>query len=576
MIALSHLTHRFQFPDGSLQDALHDISLEIEGSEYIAVIGPNGSGKTTLARCMNGLLTPTSGCVRVDEIDAGSPGAQWELRRRVGMVFQNPDNQIVSVTVEREIAFGLENIGLPSQEIQERVKTALNTFHLEPYRHHQPHRLSGGEKQRLAIAAVMAMRPRYLILDEPTSLLDPGSRRELSSLLHRIHSETGVTVIHITQFPEEALQAGRLIILVDGRVVEEGDPHSVFQMTDKLHEWNLIPPAAFRLNALIRDSGMSLPVNLFTPAADSENGLITGDSPPQEPQNAPPDSDSRLIISGLTHRYDPGLPTETVALSDVSFHVGKGECVGLIGSTGSGKTTLAEHLIGFMKPESGSVHIDGTDIHAKKKGLNEIRRQIGLVFQFPEIQFFEETVGAEIAFGPRQLGLEEAEIAKRMRESLRLVGLEYDRFCDRIPHHLSAGEKRLIAIASILSMKPEILILDEPTAGLDPGGVIRIGSLMDSLRERGMTIVLISHHMDLVARIADRIIVLDRGHILLEGPPGFIFGHKTLLNSVGLDIPEVAKIMLGLRKKGWKVRTDIFTPEEAKEEIITRHRFSHT
>jgi energy-coupling factor transporter ATPase len=570
MIAISHLSHTYVSNNTLSINGLTDVSLNIHENEYIAVLGPNGSGKTTLARCLNGLLHPSSGHIWVDDFDATDPQNHWEVRSRVGMVFQNPDNQIVSVTVERELAFGLENLGLPSAEIQDRVERALQKFHLTAYRRHPPHRLSGGEKQRLAIASVMAMEPRYLILDEPTSLLDPRSRMELLTLLHHIHSEFGTTILHITQFPEEALRAQRLLILVNGTIEKDGDPESVFSRTDELARWGLEAPAAFRLNELLQHSGRSLPQEILSGSVPDSDREIKEDIQNQETIATVSLSEKRMATEHLCHTYDIGIPTESTALRDVSLGIESGECVAIIGPTGSGKTTLAEHLIGFIKPTSGLVFIDGIDIWENRKKMDEIRRKIGLVFQFPEIQFFEETVQTEVAFGPKQLDLEKEEIEERVIHALQLVGLEPDDFNSRSPRSLSAGEQRLVAIASILSMKPQILILDEPTAGLDPRGVARIHDLIRTLHESGMTILLISHHMDLVARVADRVIVLNEGSIALEGSPQWVFSHGKLLASIGLDIPEVAKILLALRERGWSVRTDIFTLEEATEQILAQ------
>lgn len=571
MITISHLSHQFELSNRLSINALKDISLDIHENEYVAIIGPNGSGKTTLARCFNGLIRPTSGTIRIDTLDVSDPSNLWEVRRSTGMVFQNPDNQIVSVTVEREIAFGLENLGLPSSAIQDRVEAALEEFQLSAYRHHPPHRLSGGEKQHLAIASVMAMEPRYLILDEPTSLLDPRSRRELITLLNHIHSETGTTIIHITQFPDEALRSKRLIVLVDGTVVQDGPPASIFTHADRLVQWGLEAPVAFQLNETLRHSGHALLQDVLTGPVDFTEEEVKEDRPLPEPTISPPEPDDRIRTQQLCHVYDSGLPTETRALEDVTLGIQKGECVALIGSTGSGKTTLAEHLIGFLKPTSGSVLIDSIHIWEEKKRMDEIRRKIGLVFQFPEIQFFEETVEAEVSFGPRQLDLQQDEIEIRVRNGLQLVGLDPDTFNSRSPCTLSAGEQRLVAIASILSMKPEILILDEPTAGLDPKGVSRIQNLVRTLHESGMTILLISHHIDLVAQVAGRVIVLNEGTIILDGSPQDVFRHGKVLKSIGLDIPELVQIMSMLKEKGWNVRTDVFTLEEAKEIIVTHH-----
>jgi energy-coupling factor transporter ATPase len=575
MITISHLTHRYKLPHDQWVPALEDITLNISEGEYVTFIGPNGSGKSTLVRCLNGLIRPTSGHIRIDQLNATDPDDLWEVRRHMGMVFQNPDNQIVSATVEREIAFGLENIGLPTPDIRVRVHETLHRFNLLQYRHYSPHRLSGGEKQRLAIASVMAMEPQYLILDEPTSLLDPRSRHTLTDLLEKIHAEGKTTIVHITQFPEEAIGTDRLIILVNGTIVKDGDPVSIFNRPDELYQWGLEPPVAFRLNAELRKSNLSLPPDILVKRpveayGKSEDYTSNGTSSADDS-----DKDSTVATDHLSYTYDIGLPTQQLALTDVSLCIQKGERIGLIGPTGSGKTTLAEHLIGLLKPSSGSVHIEGIDLWVGKKKRHEVSRKIGLVFQFPELQFFEENVQEEVAFGPKNLGLEEQEIIHCVNEALEVVGLDSEVFKNRSPLSLSSGEQRLVAIASILSMKPDILIFDEPTAGLDPQGVRCIFNLIQKLNASGTTIILITHHIDFVARVAERVIVLHEGKIVLQGSPRQVFRHFKFLTSIGLDIPELGKIMRALHSQGWNVSPDVYTLQEAIEEIVTQHPPPH-
>ena len=569
MITVSHLTHQYRLHNHQWISALDDISFTLKENEYVAIMGPNGSGKTTLVQCLNGLMRPSSGRIHVDHLDALDPKNQWEVRRRVGMVFQNPDNQIISATVEREIAFGLENLGLSTPIIQARVEETLKTVHLLHYRHYPPHRLSGGEKQRLTIASVMAMEPKYLILDEPTSLLDPQNRHAFISLLHEIQSERKTTILHVTQFPEEAVQADRLIVLVEGRIVTDGIPQSIFEQSSELTQWGLEAPLVFQLNGELKKTGVSLPHDILT-----GQGEYVSMKPAGRPSGSA-QSQKHVLESGLltteklSHTYNSGLPTQTTALKDISLSVQKGECVGIIGSTGSGKTTLAEHFIGLLKPSSGSVRIEGLDLWAEEKKMPALRRKVGLVFQFPELQFFEENVHDEVAFGPRNSDIGALEIEAYVNDALELVGLSVEDFRHRSPLSLSSGEKRLVAIASNLSMKPEILVLDEPTAGLDPQGVQRIYGLIQKLHTAGTTVVLISHNIDLVAQVTDRTVVLHEGAIVLQGPTQDVFEHEDILLSIGLDIPELTKVMRALRQKGWKIQTHARTLHEAVEEIVT-------
>ncbi len=262
MIHVENITYRY---DGSKASGLRGISLTIEAGESVAVMGPNGSGKTTLARCLNALLLPTTGTVSVDGMDTRDCTTLQEIRRRVGMVFQNPDNQIVSATVEREIAFGLENLGLPYQELHERVDEMLVRFHLERYRYHSPHYLSGGEKQRLALAAVLAMRPSYLVLDEPTTLLDPKSRWSILNTLDRLgNTAAPISTLLITQFPEEALLADRLLVIHEGQLYLDDAPELIFEQTDRLQEIGLDPPVSFLIKETLKRYGMSVPIRKKT------------------------------------------------------------------------------------------------------------------------------------------------------------------------------------------------------------------------------------------------------------------------------------------------------------------------
>lgn len=257
MIKIDNIS--FAYPDdrGKSRNILSDISLAIESGESIAVMGHNGSGKTTFARCLNGLLMPTAGRILVDDMDTANERYIIQIRRRVGMVFQNPDNQIVSTTVEREIAFGLENLGTPYETMHALVNEMLNQFNLSPYRRQPPHNLSGGEKQRLAIAAVMAMRPRYLVLDEPTSLLDPRNRKAILKIIKSLHqpgsTHQPMTTILITQFPDEALYADRLLIFNNGHIALDDSPETIFQKTTKLERMGLEPPLIFKVHKLLKD-----------------------------------------------------------------------------------------------------------------------------------------------------------------------------------------------------------------------------------------------------------------------------------------------------------------------------------
>lgn len=277
-----------------------------------------------------------------------------------------------------------------------------------------------------------------------------------------------------------------------------------------------------------------------------------------------------ITVKNLTYIYDQGMPFESRALDDVSFEIKDGDFVGLIGHTGSGKSTLIQHMNGLLKPSSGQILINGFDITEKNLNLTEIRKRVGVVFQYPEYQLFEETIEKDIAFGPSNLGLDEEEISRRVKESMKSVGLDYETYKDKSPFELSGGQKRRVAIAGVIAMEPEVLILDEPTAGLDPGGREEIFSLIKDLHDRkNITVILSSHSMDDMARLSKTLIVMNRGKVEFMGSPREVFkGNTKRLKEIGLDVPRVLELAIKLREKGFDIREDIITSEEARDEII--------
>jgi energy-coupling factor transport system ATP-binding protein len=276
----------------------------------------------------------------------------------------------------------------------------------------------------------------------------------------------------------------------------------------------------------------------------------------------------QIQVKNLTHIYSEGTPYESAAITDVSFEIESGEFIGIIGHTGSGKSTLIQHMNGLLKPKSGSIQIDGADITAKDVKLRDIRRRIGLVFQYPEYQLFEETVRKDVAFGPLNLGCTQEEAEERAEEAIRLVGLNYEEVAERSPFELSGGQKRLAAIAGVIAMKPELLILDEPTAGLDPKAH---GDILDMIVKihgiQGNSVILVSHNMGDIARLADKVLVMDRGKLILTGSPSEVFQQADLLESRGLGLPPPARLMRDLRARGIPVRADVLTVDAAEEEL---------
>lgn len=277
-----------------------------------------------------------------------------------------------------------------------------------------------------------------------------------------------------------------------------------------------------------------------------------------------------IKVRNLTYIYDEGMPFENRAIDDISFDIEDNDFVGLIGHTGSGKSTLIQHLNGLLKPSSGSIYINDFEITQKDINLTEIRKRVGVVFQYPEYQLFEETIEKDIAFGPGNMGLDQEEITKRVKDSMEAVGLDYEKYREKSPFELSGGQKRRVAIAGVIAMDPEVLILDEPTAGLDPGGREEIFELIKKLhRERNITVILSSHSMDDMAKLVKTLIVMNKGKIEFMGNPREVFNNNAhRLKEIGLDIPQVLELAIKLREKGFDIRQDIITPEEAKDEIL--------
>ena len=595
MIVAEDVSFSYHLPSGDEVPTLRGLSLEIADSGSLAVIGPNGSGKSTFARCLNGLIVPLSGRVLVDGLDTADPENKWPIHQRAGMIFQNPDNQLVSTTVEREVAFGLENLGLSSPEIHDRVGWALNRFNLEKYRQHPPHRLSGGEKQRLAIAAVASMRPRYLVCDEPTSSLDPGDRRDILGLLLSIVEEYRLSVVFITQSPEEAVRMDRIALVVDGNVAAEGTPEEVYRESDRLAAHGLDAPLAKRLADALRTRGVAVPSDIVHPeplvqwlagrssgspgASESPSPRLGDGTTPDDVRSLSSAPDARASVAPSTspiivfhrvcHTYSPGTSLENPALRDVTVRVFPGECVALTGPNGSGKSTMVQHLNRLLKANSGTVRVEGADVSSPETDLRTLRQTVGLVFQFPEAQLFEETVFDDVAFGPRQTGVAASEIPDVVNRALARVGLVPDRYSSRHPLSLSGGEKRRAAIAGILAMEPSVLALDEPTSGLDPQSVRQVEGIFRACKATGTTLFLITHDMDLISRLADRILVMENGGIAADTTPVRLFAREEGADSWSPGRPGLSNLLAAVGEAGIPIDPACFDLEEAADMIRT-------
>lgn len=559
IIRVENLSYAYEAEGSRPVQALDGVNLTVEQGEYVVVLGHNGSGKSTLAKHLNALLLPSAGDVWVRDWNTRDPQRRLDIRRTVGMVFQNPDNQIVATVVEEDVAFGPENLGVPRAEILRRVDWSLDQVEMGAYRDRAPHQLSGGQKQRICIAGVLSMQPDVLVLDEATAMLDPLGRQEVLAVARRLNREQGVTVVAVTHFMREALDADRLVIMDGGRIVLEGPPRAIFQQGERLRELHLDAPHVSALAAALHHRFPDFPPDLLTvdevvAAVKAWPGVR-----PYSPAGSPPEAhegvrtgqggDELIRVEHLAHFYMRGTPLEVQAISDVNMTVRRGEILGVLGHTGSGKSTAIQHLNALLRPHSGAVVVFGEDT-AGNVDVRAIRRRVGLVFQMPEAQLFEQYVGDDIAYGPRKLNLPRAEVRERVQRAMEAVGLGFEEFKDRLTFRLSGGQMRRVALAGVLALEPEVLVLDEPTAGLDPQARRQLMGHILALAGRGITLVVISHNMEEMAEICDRLVVIAGGRTVMQGTPAQVFGRPAELRALGLDAPDVTQVAERLAQAG--------------------------
>lgn len=579
---------RFQYKkrdvDGNViatEEILKGVDITIKKGEFIALLGRNGSGKTTFSRQLNAILRPSEGTVTVDEMGTKDADKLYEIRQRVGMVFQNPDNQMVAANVEEEVAFGPENLGMESDTIVARVKQALEQVRMWKRRKTAPNHLSGGQKQRIAIAGILAMHPDYIVLDEPTAMLDPKGRKEVMEALQRLNQEQEMTVILITHDMEEAALASRVILLADGQMRFDGRPEKFFGADALLAEMGMEAPLSYRVRKLIDSDVFEKKIGdarVEEATIDKREKVAEYDKTGREweasselvdkkkNKKAEAETDEKnqdlLSLQHVSYIYSPGTAYEKVALDDVNLSLGKGEIVGLAGHTGSGKSTMIQLLNGLLKPTSGTVTFEGKDIHAKGYSGNYLRSKVGMVFQYPEHQMICDTVWEDVAFGPSKQGLTGEACETRVEEALRFVDLP-EKYYQASPLQLSGGQKRRVAIAGVLAMHPEYIILDEPAAGLDAAGKREIFDRIRRMsREQGIGVLLVSHSMEDLAEYADRIIVLDDGKKILDDRPAQIFAKRETLADCGLDVPETVKLADKLRANGYQIPQNVIREKE--------------
>ena len=625
--------------------ALSALNFSIEEGSFVCILGHNGSGKSTLAKLFNALQLPTEGTILVSGMDSREEKNIFPIRREVGMVFQNPDNQIIASVVEEDVGFGPENIGLPTDEIWQRVNNALSAVHMETYRLKSPNHLSGGQKQRVAIAGTLAMEPKTIVLDEPTAMLDPSGRKEVLESVLELKRKKGISIILITHYMEETVNADRILLMDSGKLVMDGSPREVFQNVERLKEYRMDVPLITELSHKLQKKGFPIEKTILKKEeleeelfkldregfilkeellktekeeeglseegvdrkaasreklstetlSEEENLLSRGRNIKLERSKSQGEDevdsarnenvalhDYIVEVNHLSAIFQEGTAMESFALKDLSMKIRRGSLTAVIGHTGSGKSTLVQHLNGLIKAKSGEIFVSfrenpplvksgksflffkGKKTVIEKKGrlsLSEegfdyraLRFKVGLVFQYPEYQLFEETVLEDVMFGPLNQGKTREDAEALAKEALASLGIGEELYA-KSPFELSGGQKRKVAIAGVLSMGPELLILDEPTAGLDPAGRDELFEEIAGLRKNyAMTILLVSHSMDDVARYADEVLVLHQGELKMEGTVEEVFSKKEELEGMGLGLPQIRALLFDLQKNGLDIQ----------------------
>ena len=560
--------------------ALDGISVSIEKGSYTAILGSNGSGKSTLAKIIDILEVPDSGKVVIFGKDAADDDLFWDIRSHCCCVFQNPDNQIVGTMVEEDVAFGPENLGVPNPELRERVDQALKDVGLYEYKHRETTALSGGQKQKLAIAGALAMRPDILILDEATAMLDPSSRDDFLTLVEKMRDEKGLTLITITHDMTEALRCDKIVIVHKGKAVMEGRPEEIF-MHEDLWDYGLKRPVkynfAFEVAKLVGGTLTEEDLKTDESLIDALTGMLSkpGIKAPEALPVAEEKSGDDIIMSvkNLSYSYDGG---DGKAIDDINLDIRKGEVLGIVGESGCGKTTLISHMNAIFRPAEGDViiHTPEGDLSCKnKKDTMKVRQNVGLVFQYPEYQLFEETVFKDISYGLKKMNVSKQEATVMVRNAAYKVGLT-EKELNSSPFELSGGQKRRAAMAGVLVMNPKILVLDEPASGLDPKGRQEMFGIIKNLRDSGTTIILVSHNMDEAAKNCDRICLINNGKIKAIGTPKELF-ETGRAEELKIQRPRITRFSGLLKEKLSKIYPSIsfndiyFDPAREANAIVT-------
>lgn len=527
---------------GAQTPALRGINLDIEAGEFSVIMGPSGAGKSTLCLTLNGLIPNVKkgnfrGEVRIKGIPTVGRKVS-HFANTVVLVFQDFESQLFSTNVELEVAFGPENFNVPPEEIRERVREALHKVRLQGFESRQPATLSGGQKQRLAIASVLSIQPEMICMDEPTTDLDPLGKYEVFTIARALREEKKMTMLIVEHETEESLNADRIILMREGSIVAQGSPREILSQSKLLETCSIKSLDMVDLFAQLGVDKMPLTVEEGLAAwraldlsvnKERYRHLVEELEKSREKNYGEP----IIEVKNLVHRYDNNFE----ALKGIDLTIRRGEFVAILGQNGSGKTTLVKHFNGLLKPSEGEVRVAGLD--TRRESIEKFGRLVGYVFQNPDHQIFASTVKEEVAFGPKLHGVPSAEIEERVRDALQAV--ELTGYEEEDPFSLTKGQRQRVAVASILAAKPQIIILDEPTTGLDYKEQRSMMELVKKLNEMGHTIIMVTHSMWVTAEYAHRAIVMKEGQIVMDGPVREVFAREKELEEAFLRPPQIVR-----------------------------------
>ena len=536
-IAIQDLSYRYR---GTKENAIEGINLTLESGEFLVLMGPTEAGKSTLATCINGLIPHFhKGKLEGQVVVCGKNTRDHtvsQMAEDVGLVFQDFEAQLFSTSVELEIAFGPENFAVSREEIAQRIDENLAYVGLGDFRKRPPSTLSGGQKQKLAIASVLALQPKVLVMDEPTTDLDPISKMGIYEITGRLRKRSDLTLLVVEHETEEVLQADRIALLKDGRLIRVGPAREILRDVDLFENMGLMPLGIVRF---FKDIGA--PELPLTPdeavtawrrsgwqiSCEHYDALVAKE---REAEQAISAQEPLIRCRDLEFNYPGGVK----ALDGIDLDIYPGDIVAIVGQNGSGKTTLAKHFNGLLLPTGGSVSVNGKT--TQEQGIFRLGQLVGYVFQNPDHQIFSETVFDEVSFGPRLRGLPEEEVRARVTETLKAVGLEGTEEED--PFSMTKNGRQRVAIAAVLAVQPDVLILDEPTTGLDYREQLSMMEMVRQLNENGSTIIFITHHMWVVAEYARKVFVIKDGRLFLEGTTREVFSHEQELLEASLRPPH--------------------------------------